>query len=256
MELIDTHAHLYLSEFKGDIDDVVKRAKDNELREVYLPNIDAETLDDMLGLVKAYPDFFKPMLGLHPTSVKENYREVIDNLFSGADLSDFIAIGEIGIDLYWDKTYLSEQIEAFKAQIILAKQNDLPIVIHARNSFSEIFEVIDKLNDPQLRGVFHCFTGSLEQARHIMNYKGFMMGIGGVVTFKNSGLDKVLADVPLEFMVLETDAPYLAPVPQRGKRNESAYIRLVAERLASIKGKDIEEIARVTSQNARKLFGK
>ena len=166
-----------------------------------------------------------------------------------------MAIGEIGIDLYWDKTYRKEQAEAFSWQIELAKKNELPIVIHARDSFEEIFDVVDALNDDKLSGIFHCFTGGVEEARRIMNYGGFKMGIGGVATFKNSGLDKVLPEIPLEYLVLETDSPYLAPVPYRGKRNESAYIRLVAERVAAICNKELEEVASITSRNARQIFG-
>ena len=255
MQFIDSHAHLYLEDFNEDIDQVMARARQNEVSAIYLPNIDEDTVHDMHALVAKAPDLFYPMLGLHPTSVKEDYKEVLDKLFSDNDLTPYVAIGEIGIDLYWDKTYRKEQAEAFSWQIELAKKNELPIVIHARDSFEEIFDVVDALNDDKLSGIFHCFTGGVEEARRIMNYGGFKMGIGGVATFKNSGLDKVLPEIPLEYLVLETDSPYLAPVPYRGKRNESAYIRLVAERVAAICNKELEEVASITSRNARQIFG-
>ena len=254
MKLIDTHSHLYLEDFAGDMDSVIQRAREAGLTGIYLPNIDGGTLEDMNALVKKAPKLFHPMLGLHPTSVQADFREGLEKLFNDADFSEYSAIGEIGIDLYWDKTYKREQEEAFRFQVGIAKDKGLPIVIHARDSFREIFSIIDELNDDQLFGIFHCFTGSKADAEHIISYGGFKLGIGGVVTFKNGGLDKVLPTVPLKHIVLETDSPYLAPAPHRGKRNESAYIRLVADRLAEIYQMDVEEVARVTSHNAEEIF--
>jgi TatD DNase family protein len=221
---------------------------------IYLPNIDETSLLDLNNLVSKDPSFFKAMIGLHPTSVKDNYLKVFDEIFNDADLSSYCAIGEIGIDLFWDKTHIKEQIEIFERQIELAKANKLPIVIHARDSFDEIFEVIDRQNSDDLSGIFHCFTGTLQDARHIINYGGFKLGIGGIVTFKNGGLDKILPEISPEHLVLETDSPYLAPTPNRGKRNESAYIREIANRVAEIYGMSIEEVSAITTANALKIF--
>ena len=254
MFLIDTHAHIYLEDFADDLDQVISRAKLAGVDRIYLPNIDEKTLPDLNALVSKHPSLFKPMIGLHPTSVKDNYREVFNELFDGADLTSYCAIGEIGIDLYWDKTHVREQTEIFERQIEMAKDNHLPVVIHARDSFKEIFEVVDRQNNSELTGIFHCFTGTIDDARHILKYGGFKLGIGGIVTFKNGGLDKILTDIDPENIVLETDAPYLAPTPNRGKRNESAYIRDVAIRVAEIYGKSLEEISAITTENALKIF--
>ena len=254
MALIDTHAHIYLEDFKDDLDEVIARAKLAGVERIYLPNIDVKSLPDLNALVSKQPSFFKPMIGLHPTSVNDNYLELYDDLFKDADLSSYCAIGEIGIDLYWDKTHIKEQTEIFERQVELAKINHLPIVIHARDSFKEIFEVVDRQNSDELTGIFHCFTGTLQDAQHIINYGGFKLGIGGIVTFKNGGLDKVLPDINPEYVVLETDAPYLAPTPNRGKRNESAYIREIAKRVAEIYDMSIEEISEITTVNALKIF--
>ena len=254
MTLIDTHAHIYLEDFKDDIDEVIARAKLAGVERIYLPNIDLESLPDLNALVSKQPSFFKPMIGLHPTSVNDNYLQLFDDLFKDADLSSYCAIGEIGIDLYWDKTHIKEQTEIFERQIELAKSNGLPIVIHARDSFKEIFEVVDRQNSNELTGIFHCFTGTLQDAKRIINYGGFKLGIGGIVTFKNGGLDKVLPDINPEHIVLETDAPYLAPTPNRGKRNESAYIREIANHVAEIYGMSIEDISAITTENALKIF--
>ena len=254
MELIDTHSHLYLDQFKEDLQEVIDHCKANEVSRVYLPNIDSSTIEDMLALQKAYPNFFFPMIGLHPCSVKQDYQQELEIVNNNAQKGGFSAIGETGIDLYWDKSLFEEQKLVFYQQVRLAKSLNLPIVIHVRNAFDEIFEMMDELNDENLTGIFHCFTGDVDQAKHILNYGGFKLGIGGVVTFKNSGLDKTLEEIPLENLVVETDSPYLAPSPHRGKRNESAYVRLVAEKLSDIYNVPLEEVARITTANALKIF--
>lgn len=218
-----------------------------------LPNIDSSSIDDMLNLCGQFPNFCFPMMGLHPTSVKENYKDELDIAKDWLGKRKFCAIGETGIDLYWDKTFIKEQQEAFNRQIELAKNYRLPIVIHMRNSFEEIFEIVKQHASPELSGVFHCFTGNLDQAKKIIDMN-FMLGIGGVVTFKNSGLDKVIENIDVKHLLLETDAPFLAPVPYRGKRNESAYLQIIAHKVAQIKNKSIEEIAAVTTANAKQLF--
>jgi TatD DNase family protein len=218
-----------------------------------LPNIDSRSVDGMLSLCNAFPENCFPMMGLHPTSVKDNFEEELQLLDEWFEKQKFYAVGETGIDLYWDKTYQKEQEETFIHQINLAKNSKLPIVIHTRNSFDEIFAILEKHNSKELTGVFHCFTGNLPQAEKILEM-GFMLGIGGVVTFKNSGLDKVVDELNLKHIVLETDAPYLAPIPYRGKRNESAYILIIADRIAEIKNMTVEKVAEITSANARSLF--
>jgi len=254
MKLIDTHTHLYLEQFDNDIDSVIKRSLENNVEQLFFPNIDSITIAPMMDLVSKYPDNCFPMMGLHPTSVKENFRDELKIVEQQLKNNKFYAIGEIGIDLYWDKTFLLQQEEAFIFQIELAKKHDLPIVIHARKSFNEIFNIVDKLNDDRLTGIFHCFGGSLEQANKIIDYKGFKLGIGGVLTFKNSKLGEVLKNVNLKHIVLETDAPFLTPAPFRGKRNESAYILNIAEKLAEVKNISLEKVAKITSQNAENLF--
>lgn len=256
MQLIDTHAHIYLPEFQEDIEDVLQRAREQGVERIYLPNIDKQSHEALLALAARYPETCFPMMGLHPGSVKDDWKTALDSieqvLFSAPQ--EFKAVGEIGLDLYWEQDYLKQQLEAFEKQISWAKDLNLPIVIHIRDAFDEAFELIDKLNDERLRGIFHCFTGTLEQANHIIHYGGFKLGIGGVLTFKNSGLDAVIKDIDMEHLVLETDAPFLAPAPFRGKRNEPAHVALVAKKLAEIKGLDIEEVAGVSSANAFTIF--
>lgn len=253
--IIDTHSHLYLDAFAEDREQVMARARQAGVEKVLLPAIDSSHHDEIKHLVDEFPQYFAPMMGVHPCSVQpgswQRELEVAEQLL---DSGKYCAVGEIGIDLHWDKTTLGIQIEAFKTQINWAKSRKLPIVIHCREAFDEIFEVLDELNDDDLFGVFHCFTGNLGQAQHIINYGQFLLGIGGVLTFKNSGLDKVMKDVDLQHIVLETDAPYLAPAPHRGKRNESAYVALVLEKLAEIKEMKSEEVARITTTNAVKMF--
>ena len=253
MQIIDTHTHLYLYQFQEDIDDVIARAKQIGVKKFIFSAIDSSHFESMHNLKNNYPEEIYLMSGLHPTDVKENYKDELDFVVNSLKTHDYVAIGEIGIDLYWDKTYLNEQQEAFEFQIRLAIKHDLPIVIHCREAFDEIFEILDKENCEKLRGVFHCFTGTLEQAKRAIDL-GFILGIGGVVTFKNGGIDKFLNQIDLKHIVLETDSPYLAPVPFRGKRNESSYIIYVLEKLSEIYGISKEKIAEITSKNAEKVF--
>lgn len=251
---IDSHAHLYVEQFDEDRDEMVQRAIDNGVSKLFLPNIDIASIPKMEQMVKDYPGVCYSMMGIHPCDVVKDWEKQLQEMKTYYKKGHHIAIGEIGIDLYWDKSLQKEQTEAFRAQIQWAKEEKLPIVIHARDSFDEIFEVVDQENDDQLFGVFHCFTGTEEQARKIIDYGGFKMGIGGVVTFKNSGVDKVIQNIDLSHFILETDAPYLAPAPYRGKRNESAYIPLIAKKLSDIYAVSEEEIGRITTQNALNLF--
>ena len=253
MNIIDTHTHLYLKHFNEDIDFVIKRSKDVGVNKFIFPAIDSSHFDSMHSLKNKYPDIIYLMSGLHPTDVKEDFKDELEFVVNSLKTYDYIAIGEIGIDLYWDKTYLKQQQEAFEFQIRLAIKNNLPIVIHCREAFDEIFEILDKENYDKLRGVFHCFTGTLEQANRAIQL-GFKLGIGGVVTFKNGGIDKFLNRIDLNHIVLETDSPYLAPVPYRGKRNESSYITYVIDKLSEIYGLPIKKIASVTTKNAEKVF--
>ena len=253
MIFTDTHTHLYLNAFDDDRANVVKNAIEQGVKYMLLPNIDSSSIDPMFELCKAFPENCFPMMGLHPTSVKENYKDELEIISGWFEKQNFIAVGEIGIDLYWDQSFQKQQEEAFRFQIDLALKNEIPIVIHSRDSFDEIFNVLEDYRGSGLKGVFHCFTGSLEQANKAIDL-GFYLGIGGVLTFKNSGLDKVIAEIDLKHILLETDSPFLAPTPFRGKRNESAYINLVANRLSQIKNIDREEIAKITTQNAIDLF--
>jgi TatD DNase family protein len=252
--LTDTHAHLYASEFESDIDIVVKSCIQNGISRLFLPNIDEESIQPMLNLANTYPKTCFPMMGLHPCSVFADFENVLKKMKPMFEKLKFCAVGEIGIDLYWDKTFVEQQKAAFEQQIIWAKEMNLPIVIHVRDSFNEVFEIVDKLNDESLTGIFHCFTGTLEQAQHIIKYKGFKLGIGGVVTYKTSTLPEVLKNISLEHLVLETDSPYLPPVPFRGKRNESSYIIYVAKKLAEIYDTSVDEIAKITTENSRTIF--
>ena len=253
MELIDTHSHLYLDNFAEDFSEVIKRLKENQVKKVLLPNIDLDSIDNMLQLETDYPDIFHPMMGLHPTSVDDSFPEKLKIIEDWLHKRKFIAIGEIGIDLYWDKTYFKQQVEAFQTQIDWAKSMHLPIVIHARDSFREIFDVVDEKADSTLKGIFHSFSGTKEEADHIIKL-GFNIGINGIVTFKNSKLDDVVKQIDINHLVLETDAPFLSPEPKRGKRNESSHVLYIAEKIAAIKGMKTEEVAQITTQNAKQLF--
>ena len=251
---IDTHTHLYSDAFDEDRDQMIQRALDAGVKQLLMPNIDTSSIEVMHALEQKFPNVCLPMMGLHPCSVKENWEKELDQIEGKLFEGKYIAVGEIGIDLYWDQSFLKEQKFVFAKQIEWAKKLNLPIVIHARSSFQEIFEVMDQHYDESLRGVFHCFTGGLEELEKIRTYKGFYLGIGGVLTFKKSGLDEVLRSTKLEELLLETDSPYLAPTPHRGKRNESSYLPLVAEKLSDIFELSVHEIAKITSQNAKKCF--
>jgi TatD DNase family protein len=232
----------------------MQRSLENKVYRLFLPNVDSESIPLVFGLSERYPDHCFPMLGLHPCDVKANYKEELDRISKEIAQRKVYAIGEIGIDLHWDKSTLRIQQEAFRTQIDWAKNSDLPIVIHCREAFDEIFEILNELKDDKLRGIFHCFSGTLEQEHKVIGL-GFYLGIGGVLTYKNSGLDKVIQDVSLEHLVLETDSPYLTPVPFRGKPNESSYLVYIAQKLADIKQVSLEEIAEVTTRNSRLVFG-
>ena len=255
MKFIDTHSHLYSSKFNEDRIQVVNDAIDKGVNTILLPNISSQYTDDMLNLCNNFPDNCFPMMGLHPCDVTElNYETEIAHVEKEIEKGKYIAIGEIGMDLYWDKSTIEIQKKAFKQQINLAKKYNLPIAIHIRESFNEAFDIIEELNDDNLTGVFHCFTGSVEEAKKIISLGGFYLGIGGVITFKNSGLAETIKNIDLQYLVLETDSPYLAPAPFRGKRNESQYIINIAEKLAKTHKKSIEEIAKITTKNAKNLF--
>ena len=254
--LIDTHAHLYAKQFNHDREAALERARTEGVKKIYFPAIDSETHADMLALEAAHPDFCIAMMGLHPCSVKEadieNELKVIENYLTERP---FCAIGEIGIDLYWDKTTLALQQKAFIQQMHWAQDLGIPIIIHSRESMDEVIDVLQKNSFYTEGGILHCFTGNIEQAKALMGM-GFCLGIGGVVTYKNGGLEPVITEIPLKNLVLETDAPYLAPVPFRGRRNESSYVKHIAQRISEIKMVDFEEVAKVTSDNAGKIFSK
>lgn len=254
MIITDTHTHLYSEQFDADRTEMIQRALDKGISRFFIPAIDSSYTQRMLELEKNHPDHVFLMMGLHPTSVNENYKEELKHVKELLDRRHFYAVGEIGIDLYWDKTFLKEQQEAFRTQIQWAKEKNLPIVIHCRESFDEIFEVLETEKDEKLRGIFHCFTGTLEQAKQAISYN-MKLGIGGVVTFKNGKIDQFLHQIDLKHIVLETDSPYLAPKPFRGKRNESAYLEKVLEKLVDIYKLSYQEIAEITTQNAKEVFG-
>lgn len=253
---IDTHTHLYAEEFEQDRTEMIERALKSGVEKLFLPNIDVESIQPMLDLVEKYPTHCYPMMGLHPGYIKEDWESQLAQIETEfRNNSDkYIAIGEIGMDLYWDKTFVKEQAIAFERQVLLAKEFNLPIIIHAREAFDEIFEILDRLNDEKLKGIFHCFTGNLDQANHILNYGNFILGIGGVLTYKKAALDKVIQHIDLQHLVLETDAPYLPPVPYRGKRNESSYLVHTAEKLADVHQVKLTEVERITTENALRLF--
>jgi TatD DNase family protein len=253
MELIDTHTHLYLPEFDADRDEVVSRAAVCGVSKLLLPNIDIRSVDPMMSAVARYPGICYPMSGLHPTSVKEDYADQLDFLENLITQHKFVAIGEIGIDLYWDKTFIQEQLISFKRQLEFACGLGLPAVIHSRDAFPEVFSVLEEFKGRSLKGVFHAFSGNLSDAEKVIEM-GFKLGIGGVVTFKNSGLDKIVKEVGPENLVLETDSPYLAPFPYRGKRNESSYICIINKKLAEIFEMSEEKVAEITYSNTVGLF--
>lgn len=252
MKLIDTHSHLYGDKFTYDLDAVIDRAQ-AVLSHVFLPNIDLESIPQMHTLSDKAPDFFFPMMGLHPCHAFTDYKEVLKQMEGEFSARKYWGVGETGLDYYWDKTFIPEQKAALGIQIEWAKDMSLPLILHCRDSMDDVIELVKKGQDGRLSGIFHCFNGSLEQAKQIMDL-GFFMGIGGVITYKNGGLAEVVADIPLSSLVLETDSPYLPPVPHRGQRNESSYTVHVAQKLAETQGRTIGEVAAVTSANARKVF--
>jgi TatD DNase family protein len=251
--LIDTHCHLYVKEFATDIDAVIERALAAGIQKFYLPAIDSEVIADMLALEEKYPGRCVAMMGLHPCSVKDNYMEELLLVEQWLQKRKFPAIGEIGLDFYWDKTYAVQQRAAFDRQMQWALDYTLPIVIHTRNAMQETIDAVKPFAAKGLKGVFHCFSGSYETARQIIDM-GFLLGIGGVLTYKNAGVAEVLAKIDLQHMVLETDAPYLTPVPFRGKRNESSYLKYVVEKLQVVTNRPANEIAAITTANAQQLF--
>jgi len=254
MTLIDTHCHLYSNDFKGDSPEMIHRARDLGVEKFFLPNIDLASIPDMLALEQAYPGVCFPMVGLHPCHVKEDYREQLREMRAWLDKRSFPAIGEIGLDFHWDLSFREQQEEAFQVQMEWAIQFGRPIVIHSRKSMDECLTMVGDNQDGRLGGIFHCFSGNLEQARAVIDL-GFYMGIGGVVTYKNGGLEPVIRAFGLDRVVLETDAPYLSPVPHRGRRNEPAYLVHVVEKLAEITGLPADEVAAQTTRNAEKIFG-
>ena len=252
--MIDTHSHIYSNDFDADRAEIIQRAKDAGVSQIILPNVDSETLPQMLALEAEYPDYCLAAIGLHPTSINENYRVELALVKSELERRNWIAVGEIGIDLYWDKTFLEEQIIAFRQQVDWALEYKLPVIIHVRDSFRETMQALSPYRDSGLRGVFHSFTGSAEDAAEIIGFGGFLLGINGIVTFKNSGLAAVIEQIDLSHILLETDSPYLTPSPHRGKRNESAYTLLVANKLAEIYNCSLSEIDEQTTRNAKSIF--
>ncbi len=252
--MIDTHAHIYSKKFEDDRDAMLSRAKEAGITQICMPNIDVDTISAMNALAEQYPWCY-PMMGLHPSHVKEDWKERLTLILQELNNhpNRYVGVGEIGIDLYWDKTFLEGQKTAFARQIEASLTHGLPVVIHCREAFDEVFEVLEPYRNTSLYGIFHCFTGSVDQARHALSLN-LKLGIGGVVTFKNGGLDNVVAQLSLDDLVLETDAPYLAPAPYRGKRNEPAYTKLVAEKLALLFDVSLEEVERITNENARNIF--
>jgi len=250
---IDIYSHIYSGEYNGEVDEVIKRALEQGVTKIMLPNIDSSSIKMMLDLADSYTGICFPMIGIHPTSVKEDFKEELEVVEFWLSKRKFYAIGEVGIDLYWDKTFREEQEYVFSRQIQLAKQYDLPISIHVRESYEVVTDIIKKEYYPEMKGVFHCFSGTAEQADHVISM-GFKIGIGGTVTFKNSGVDTVVQHVDLKNIILETDSPYLAPAPLRGKRNESANLTHIAHKVAQIKGITLEEVAETTTQTASQLF--
>ncbi len=252
--LVDTHTHLYVDAFDDDRTAMLQRAFEAGVERLYLPNIDEASIEDMHQLATAHPGAVFPMMGLHPCSVKDDFEQVLDRMASYLEKGGYAGIGETGLDYYWDMTYQTQQQASLVRHIAWAKQYRLPIILHTRDAFADTFALIEKHYDEQLTGIFHCFSGTLEEARQVLALDGFYLGIGGVLTFKNSGLDKVVAELPLDRLVLESDSPYLTPAPHRGKRNESSYLRLVAEKLAVVKGVSVKEIEAITTANADKVF--
>ncbi len=251
-QVIETHAHIYDDTFADDRELMLSRAKEAGVSEIWMPNCNSETIESMMLLARNHPTFCLPMIGLHPCYVKEDFEKELQIVEENLNKNKFLAIGEIGMDFYWDKTYVPQQKEAFLYQCQLAKKHNLWIDIHSRDAFWETVDLIELNGDSNLKGIFHCFSGGADEVKKAIEL-GFLMGIGGVVTFKNGGLDKIIPAIDLNHIVLETDAPYLAPVPYRGKRNETSYLPLIAQKIADLKEISIEEVLRITTENAQKL---
>ena len=252
--LIDTHSHIYSEDFNDDIDEVLQNAYNNDVKKIILPNIDSGTIKRLIDLSNSYPHICYPLMGLHPTSVSKDYKEELSAVEYWLDKQKFYGIGEIGIDLYWDTAYFKEQQEVFRYQIMMAKSRNLPIVIHVRDSFNEVYSIVKEEQDGTLKGIFHCFSGDENDAQKVIDV-GFMIGIGGVVTFKNSNLNQVLKKIDLKNLVLETDSPYLSPEPKRGRRNESSFLVYIAQKVSEIYQIPLKDVADITTTNARNLFG-
>lgn len=251
--MIDTHSHIYGPEFDGDRTEVIQRALESGISKIFLPNINEESISPMMAVANDYPGVCFPMMGLHPEDVRDDWSMVLDRMEPLLD--GMIAVGETGLDFYWDSTFRKEQVESFERQICWARDKDLPLVVHMRKAEPELLDAMERHKADGLRGVFHCFGGSIESARRMLKYEGFALGIGGVVTFKNSHLAETLKGVPLERLVLETDAPYLTPVPYRGKRNEPFYVTYVASCLSNIYNVSLEEVNEVTNRSVARIFG-
>jgi TatD DNase family protein len=254
MVLTDTHTHQYYETDPVQKAELMQRCLNNGISRLFLPNVDSSSIEQVMDMVNSYPEHCFPMLGLHPCDVKANWKQELDTIYAALQQTKVYAIGEIGIDLYWDQTFLAKQQEAFRLQIGWAKAAKLPINIHCRNAFDEVYTILKEQHDQDLRGIFHCFSGTLEQAQQIIEL-GFMLGIGGVVTYKNAGLDKIVQQIGLKHIVLETDSPYLTPVPYRGKPNESSYLIHVAQKVADLYQTSLEDVARITTENSKIIFG-
>ena len=253
---IDTHAHLYVDDYKNDLPQIVRQAKNSGVSKVILPNIDVPTIASLKKLAQDYPDFFLPMMGLHPTSIKEDYKKELEVIYNELDSSDkYVAVGEIGIDLYWDTTFIKEQIDAFETQLSWSIEKDLPVSIHSRNSYQEVMQSLRRVGESKLRGVFHSFSGNASDLDQLLSFKNFYFGINGVITFKNSSLSTVLKKCPLKRIVLETDSPYLTPVPYRGKRNSPEYLNYISHTLSEIYNVEPRDITQITKANAMHIFG-
>lgn len=253
MKFVDTHAHIYADDFKEDLSEVMERSLEAGVDKIYMPNIDHTSIDAMLEVEHKYPQHCIATMGLHPCHVGKDFEKELYIVEDWLNKRKFVAVAEIGVDLYWDKTYREQQLVAFRQQIEWAKQFEIPIVIHSRNAFEETMEIVEELNDEKLTGIFHCFTGTAEEAKRILE-TGFYIGLGGVSTFKNAKMDQVIPDIDLEKIVLETDSPYLAPVPKRGKRNEPAFIPHIAQRIADYKQMPLEKVAEITTANAARIY--
>ncbi len=253
--MTDTHAHIYSKKFENNIESILVEAFEQQVSRIYMPNIDHQSIDNMLAVEEKYPKNCFAMIGLHPCSVKKYFEKELYIVENWLSKRKFFAIGEMGVDLYWDKTFFEQQQEAFRIQAEWAKKYRLPIVVHSRNAMQQVIELLEELNDENLTGIVHCFTGTLQDAEKIIALKGFKLGIGGVATFKHGGLEQVLAHVDMKHLVLETDSPYLAPVPYRGKINKPAYIPIIAKRVANIKNITVSEVSNITDKNASYIYG-